>query len=342
MEMKLLDLVAGHTQKGPLANDCGAVAAHLLLTAPYFQGSHQEWRLVNIRNHREQAYSSSLELVQEWFSRNLLRTPGTMYRETWGREVYAQAVEEIPEKVMRGAQRILRKIERTNPELYQKLFKPTEEQLQQRGQITVQVVPLLELGGRLREILGDTYSLDAGLKTQGIEYHSPPYWTEKNGYYLLAHNNEELAGILHLSAYRDWSYGLNYVSVNPSFREKGVAKQLYTQAIELCEKERKVLVRSSPGDFTLERPAITQAFDRMCIQSNILHVQSSSRLIGPIEQWLDHLGYDKTVELAKPLCDKYSVGQQYSFSGETQELIEAIEQTHQKAGMSSSRKKPKP
>lgn len=339
--MKIFELVNKHCGQGSDRASVGSVAAWKIFNAPYFQGSMGHLQLVQGARQWKGQIGTDIELVQLYRDEHLLRTPLELFGCGWGRELYTtQKINEVPRHISQAADEVLEKIRADDPGLFALWFEPTAEQLRARGQIQIDVVNSQDLGNKLEQIIGPSWAMDSSLRTQGIEYHSYDY-NDRGGQYILAHNGNEVAGILYLSSYRAWTYGINYLSVAPSFRQMGVSKQMYTRAVEICQQDKKVLVRTPSGEFAAQRPAIPSSYDQICIASDVLHVQSSSTLMSSVGQWMARLGYDKTFELAKPLCDEFDAGQNRDRSYNA-DLISAIDKVNEQLNAQPGPKRAKP
>ena len=277
------------------------VAMLRLLRAPYFEGGHDDaWALVD----KEGRMTLAQHVRGDWKDRGV----ADLYLGS-GQTLYKATVVDPSAEATQEGERLLTRLAQTQPVLWQRLMSPTPEQLTARHQIHLELLDDKALDGRLAEVLGETYRLDGSLATQGIEYHSAPSWNDGNKRYVLAHNGEEIAGILCLSAFRDWTYGVNYLAVAPGFRQQGVGRAMFARAIEECVKDGKVLVRTAPGEFAAERTAIPGGFDRQCQDApTLLHVQSNSYLMSALGRALEQLPLAEVVALYKPVCDRFDAG----------------------------------
>lgn len=296
----VFDLVGEHAD-GTQRNGAAA-ALVLLLHAPYFEGAHTStWRLVD--------YQGQLTVAQyvrdEWRNRHpldLYAADRTLV------EHYVRMLDTVSEETERAAEAVLERVRDQHPQLWQLLMAPVPQQLAARRKLTYDILDRDELDARLVHVLGPTYRLDGSLATQGMEYHTAPGWNDGNMRYVLAHNENEVAGILGMSMFRQWTYGVNYVSVAPGFRQQGVARNLFSKVIEACVADQRVLVRTTPGEYASEHPGITAGFDRLCVQAPVLHVLANSTLMSAVGRGVERLGFDQAMRLYKPLCDRFDVG----------------------------------
>jgi hypothetical protein len=313
MELRLLlvlnalaaQVADAHTHPlDPTARQGLNLAALRLLQAPFFEGGHDGlWHLAR----RDEG---PVTLVQRWRDETLWRDPADVYDGQFGRETYQLtdvAETDMDPAIEAAAQQWLAQVQQAHPVLWRRLFEPHPEQLEARKRLSYELISADGLTDRLSTILGQEHTMDSKLRCQGLEYHSAPSWNESDGHYLVAHNGREVAGILRLSALRDWTYGVNYLSVAPAFRNLGVAKEMFVRAVHACKRDGKVMVRTAPGDFARERPAIGAAFDRLCQAGDILYVQSNSRLMSQVGRALEQYSYDQVLAAYKPVCDTFSL-----------------------------------
>lgn len=302
-----------------------------LLCSPYLRGpSRPRWMLAYTPRMYKEPVGEDIELVQLWRGESIVRTPRKMFEGGWGQRVYgAVAAESVPAPISRGADLIIERMKAAEPELLRKILDPSREDIERRYTLEYELVPARELDLRLSQILGQDYRIDGSLKLQGHEYHSPPSYGHEGGYFVLAHNREELAGILCLSEYRDWTYGVNYLSVAPSFRKRGVGSAMFKMAIDKCQQDKRIMIRTAPGEYAEQRPAIPNHFDRLCQGAKLLFTQTSSPLMFHLEQSIKAQGYEKTLAQYKHLCDRFAVGEFRDMSY-NKDLIEALEKQNPK------------
>ena len=144
---------------------------------------------------------------------------------------------------------------------------------------------------------------DLSLRAHGIDYHiAPSFQTPDSTLFLLAHNGEDVAGLMKLGAGTGWGYGVGYVCVAPGFRHQGLSQRLYQAAIERCLADEKVLIRSDPGDQT--PPQATLAYDRLVLASPVLHTTFHSPAENGFKLLHDKgVPYEQWCEALKPACD---------------------------------------
>ena len=199
------------------------------------------------------------------------------------------------------ADALLERVRAAHPEALQRLLEPTQEQTQQRYDLPIVEIDSRQIGAFMREKLGDFY--DGSLKSSGIDYHTPDHFTHKS-IYLVACNEDEVAGMLKLGTSRAWGYGLSYVSVAPGFRGQGLSKRLYQQALDICERDRRVFIRSQPGEFTQDNPNITASYDHLVRQSAVLHTDSESPFLRLFQTCVESgMDYATMLERFKSHCD---------------------------------------
>lgn len=186
-----------------------------------------------------------------------------------------------------------------------RLFEASPEQLERRHDVVVEhFFGAEDLHNRLRDILGPDH--DVTLGQDGIQYHRPVWsWHDPDHRhrYILAHNGEEVAGLLHYLD-RPHEKGLSFVSVAPGFQHHGLSQRLYAAFIDVCIEEQCLLKRSSPSDFALANPQITAAYDRMVLASPVLHISSSGRTCSALQVALQTLPYEQVFAPAKRACDE--------------------------------------
>lgn len=207
---------------------------------------------------------------------------------------------QVPQRVRDLADAMMGRLQHHFPSAVALLMAPTPEQVSDRYEVAVKKLEGDNLGEHLRPIIGSLG--DWSLKAYGIKYHSPAS-IYNNDVYFVAHNRNEICGIMCLGGSRGWGYGVRYISVSPGFQHRGISKRLYQAALDLCAKEKKVLVRTPPGNGT--PPLATLAYDRMVKASAVLHTTTDSPLYHALERAAKNgWGYDDLEEMMKPVCDE--------------------------------------
>lgn len=189
---------------------------------------------------------------------------------------------------------------------WQRLLTPTTEQMEARHTITLESFHGAEaLHDRLSDLLGREH--DRFLKLDGIAYHYPTWRfndPHKNQRYILAHNGEEVVGLIHY-LHRAHDNGLGFVAVAPGFRQRGVSQQLYHALLAACEAEGCLLKRTEPGEFTEKNPGITRAYDRLLSQQDrVLHASGYGFLYSALVRALDQHPYEVVLQAGKTICDE--------------------------------------
>lgn len=169
-----------------------------------------------------------------------------------------------------------------------------------RHDLAVEVLDEDGLSARLSALLGPTH--DASLASEGLLYHEPPSWSDPPWRFVLAHNGMEVAGILGIYE-SPQAFVLSHVSVAPGFRARGVSVRLYERALDLCEASQRLLLRSTPSDFTQANPAITARYDALLHDRPVLHLCNAGFLEKTLVDGLAQWGHDRVFPLAKPVCD---------------------------------------
>lgn len=206
------------------------------------------------------------------------------------------------QEIIDRANKYIEKLKEKN-ELYIKILDNDFEIIQSRYDIQITKVNDRSIYDFLENFFGKNY--DSTLKTSFINYYSDLDNREDMTYFI-AHNDFEIAGLLSIKHNRESCNVLSFVSVANSFREKGISKTLYKKLIEECEKEKKILVRSSPSKFTRENPHITESYNNLLLDSNILHVTSGyySLIEEILSNYYNKIPYNELVKIAKKHCDK--------------------------------------
>lgn len=193
-----------------------------------------------------------------------------------------------------------------NPEI-KKLFEPSTFDLAARHTFTIEQCDRNNINERLKEILGS--GKDLGLHYSDIRYHKVPSVMNKAHWdFWIAHNQNEIAGVLGglRMSDDDYAFRLSYVSVSPAFRQQGLAKRLYTQALQYCFDNQLILVRSSPGEMTRDVTEITHGFDKILLSSNVPHLADNALLFEMVVHELkQQYPWDEFVAHVKPVCDTW-------------------------------------
>lgn len=285
------------------------VALWQFLRSPYFNGNYDH---LDFNQKGPMAFA----LEMETNGRPLLLDPlVNFYPDDWDDEntqafricvpphsfpkpVWVEDLNQVPETVQVKAREIMEAVARQHPR-FGKVLAPTPQDFANRQQVQLEVVPLADLEDHLDAVLGKGHN--RRLQAEGIRYHEPDY-SAQSSRFVIAHNGEEVAGIAGVNTQGCFNY-LPYVSVAPGFRQQGLSCRLYQQVIGLCQAEGRILNRSSPSSFTLERPAITRSYDRMLQNSPVLHVTNGGYLERALELGVEAVGMERFFPLAKPICD---------------------------------------
>lgn len=215
---------------------------------------------------------------------------------------FIQGEEGISSEIRARADALMDRVLQHAPGKVQRLLDPALEHVQARKDLRIDVfTDTGELADMLRDKLGD--GMDWSLRSYGIDYHSFGHFSHKS-VFLVATNADEVAGMLKLGANEPGSYVLSYVSVAPGFREQGLSKALYARAIDLCQRDERVLIRSQPGEFTRQHPIITLSYDKMVKESHVLHADSESPFRFLFKTSLERgMTYAQMLARYKPDCD---------------------------------------
>lgn len=193
-----------------------------------------------------------------------------------------------------------------NPEI-KKLFEPTASDILLRNTFTIEQCDRDNINERLSEILGG--SKDLGLHYNDIRYHKVPSVMNKAHWeFWVAHNGDEVAGVLGglKMSDDDYAFRLSYVSVSPMFRQQGLAKKLYANALQYCTDNQLILLRSSPGKMTRELTTITHGFDKTILSSSVPHLADNALLFETVVNELkQQYDWNDFVKHVKPLCDTW-------------------------------------
>lgn len=193
-----------------------------------------------------------------------------------------------------------------NPEI-KKLFEPTASDLRLRNTFIIEQCDRDTINERVEEILGG--GKDVGLHYNDIRYHKVPSVMNKAHWeFWVAHNQNEVAGVLGglKMSDDDYAFRLSYVSVSPMFRQQGLAKQLYAQALQYCSDNHLILLRSSPGEMTRENASITHGFDKVILASSVPHLGDNALLFETVVHELkQQYDWNTFVAHVKPICDTW-------------------------------------
>ena len=314
----LYRVLADERRSSPVDLSAANLVAHRLLQSPYLGQTYQDWHLVERApdEWRLVQYAPGGQLLdrdplllfyRDPFQDDLSLNPTdgfvlTPRPETLPLPAHPPARAPQPSAgVEEHAQALLERVHQAHPAAVDRLLQPTAQQLEQRQRLQVEALSPHQLTDTLRRLLGPLH--DASLRAYGLDYHTAPsYQTPDTNVYLLAHNGEEVAGIMKLGNSQGWGYGVGYVCVAPGFRQQGLSLKLYQAAIDRCIADEKVLVRSDPGDFTPVQA--TAAFDRLLRQNPVLHAPFHS----PAQYGLASLHekgvpYAEQLQAVKPACD---------------------------------------
>ena len=316
----LLRLLAQERRTHPDELSAANVVAHRLLQGPYLRPSHADWHLVEVA---EQEWRLAQRLPDgQWARRDPLEPfypddywhPGlesdqnsdhfSVQSRRESRPI--QTWEPIPAPslspaVAQAAQGLLERLVRFDPDTLQRLLNPTPKHLEKRQSLIIECLNAHHLNTFLLTHLGE--GADLSLRAHGIDYHiAPSFQTPDSTLFLLAHNGEDVAGLMKLGAGTGWGYGVGYVCVAPGFRHQGLSQRLYQAAIERCLADEKVLIRSDPGDQT--PPQATLAYDRLVLASPVLHTTFHSPAENGFKLLHDKgVPYEQWCEALKPACD---------------------------------------
>ena len=276
------------------------LVAWRLLHGPFLGGNHEAWHLVEVAQG-EWRLMQDYRNGHEWIEQDPLNAyyadPYGDYDEDdedapvrdffeldarrrdpwkWGQPRRLMADEsDLPSEVVARADALLERLSARAPQFTARLLSPTEEQQAERQDIRIECLDALDLQDKLRELLGDYH--DSSMRSYGMEYYSAPSWArdkDRAEFHFLAHNGEELCGMLKLAEYNPWSYSLSYVAVAPGFRGQGLSQKLYEKAIERCIADRRVLSRTEPGNDT--PLAATLAYDRLIARFPVIQTARES------------------------------------------------------------------
>lgn len=310
----LLETLAEERRGEPDDLSAANIVAWRLLRGPYLGDTYASWQLAEIAPNEWRLEQEWLD--GEWIRRDPLEPfyPGMYHDEEeegqWfrparraelkGEVKHVDTETELSADLRARADALLERVHAKAPAHVDRLMSPTTAQLKARRDIQVELVDCDGLATLLRGLLGD--ACDWSLKAYGIEYHSHPNFMEKDHKFLVAHNEDEVCGILKIHVASPWTYAVGYVCTAPGFRGQGLSKRLYCEFIECCERENKVLVRTDPGKRTPVEA--TLAYDRMVRESGALHVSTSCPLMFLMET-VHKAGvpFSRMREALKEACD---------------------------------------
>ena len=215
--------------------------------------------------------------------------------------VLVEETKPAPPHIWARAQRYIQQAVALDPVL-DRLVHPSPDHQAQRQNLTITWVKDRDLDAFLAGILTAEY--DRTLRTYGVDYHHfNRMWPGDTPWiYGVLHNEHEVAGMCGLSD-NPHHRALSYISVAEGFRGHGHSARLYQEIIDTTIQAGKVLVRSSPSDFTLANPRITHAYDRLLMKAPIIHVSTGSLLEKPMIDAAAQHPMSALVHRAKPICD---------------------------------------
>jgi GNAT superfamily N-acetyltransferase len=225
---------------------------------------------------------------------------------------------------------------------------PSSQDLDNKRNLAVSLIDHDDLHATLNGLLGEGYAYN--LKPNGIQYHDPSggFGGKKDWRYLIAHNDNEVAGVLgFIHNSDDRTMGLSYVSVAPGFQGQGLSLRLYQGLIDYAKEHQSFIQRSSPTEFTRKNPAITLAYDRLLEQSDVLHTSTDTYLNKVIMDALKILPYEQVLRDARDACNAITrevrKNPDRMFSYEAQEFDRAVSaELREKFAPPAKPKRPKP
>ncbi len=362
MELKIIHPLLESIKKEQIssAEDISAanLSAFLLLTGPYLK--NESYHLAEIgpgdirlfqttpRNDivdNDPMMAFYIDDFYEYYDDGVENTHPEIYEVEKIRAQHAPKrieLRDIPDTIHQRANELLVKTERLFPGFTSRLLRPTQDQLKARNNLTIKTVPFNEFHNVVSNVMGERYDCD--LASQGIKYHNDRYGDE--GYFIIAHNKDEIAGLIKMSMFDTYSYSMQYVSVNPAFQHKGLSKKLFQRAIDLCEEHDKALKRSSSGGFTRDNPNITVSYDNLLRKSSILHGHSDHPIMYVIEQIKAQGSIPEAIMTRlKKACDDATPSEETRLSGEyigTTQMLDEIPKNRQLLNDLLAMKKTKP
>lgn len=281
----LYQALAQQRQAEPDDISAANVAAQQLLQSPYLGTTYHDWHLLERAPGEWRLYQRLPD--HTWVDRDPLngfyRDPFLEEEQLEGQVRFTPTARPetlplpdqtpttrplLPDSLVRRAHALLEGVRQHDPNLVDRLLQPEPSQATQRQHLVIEALNPAQLGETLYRLLGPWH--DPNLRAYGIDYHTAPtYHMPNTTRYLLAHNGEEIAGLMKLGNGSSWGYGVGYVCVASGFRNQRLSQRLYQAAIDLCLKDEKVLIRSDPGDHTPRQA--TLAYDRLVLASPVLH-----------------------------------------------------------------------
>ena len=341
LEKQLLELFLEERTEDPLSISALNVAALRLSQLPYFGNSYPDHILIHKGDDFYKCYFNFKK--SDMMDRDPLRevyydefndydeddsddevAPDFLliHQPKWSLKSMDPFTGELPAEIERRANVYLEKLHERS-ELMRKASNPTPQELADRQNLAISLVPHEEIYPTLRAILGEGYS--HGLKPNGIQYHDPSmgHHHSKEWFYLIAHNENEVAGVAGFT-HQDHALGLSYVSVAPGFQNQGLSKRLYQSLIDYAQTHELVIRRSSPSEHTRNNPGITLAYDRLLEESQVLHTTSDTYLNKVLADALETQPYSYVLNKARDACNALTREKRkvagYSFSGPAEEL----------------------
>ena len=290
------------------------IACFYILKGEYLSPTYDNWKLAEVKEGHFRLEQNVLDI---WTKRD----PANIFYESWHWDSESEysvkplkleyksradnikrfdVNDDLPKHLMKRAEKLIDEARKINPELINKLLSPTNLDIEKRQEVKIEVFNSDEFDKKIRKILGNTF--DSTLKTYGMGYHTHPSYMDKKDLFILAHNNEEVAGVLKISVMRDWTYAVGYVCVAPGWRERGLSKKLYSIFIKKCQDDKKVLIRTSPGNDTPVKATI--CYDEMVKKARVVHMNSECSLMH-MADLLQKKGIDvaERVDELKGICD---------------------------------------
>lgn len=114
---------------------------------------------------------------------------------------------------------------------------------------------------------------------------------------------------------------------------------MFKRAIDKCQQDKRIMIRTAPGDYAEQRPAIPNHFDRLCQGAKLLFTQTTSPLMFHLEKSIKSQGYEKTLAQYKHLCDLFATGE-YRDMSYNADLYDALAKIEGKPSTSRSKVRP--
>ena len=119
----------------------------------------------------------------------------------------------------------------------------------------------------MNEMMPTAYFDSSDIKSLfGHRYYAPS-WSDNNDY-LIAKNKIGVVGMSCLFNYEDESAdfkkSLSFVSVSPSYRGQGIAKEMLNRILEACSKEGRFITRTKPSDIGVK--VLYESFTRLALK----------------------------------------------------------------------------